>query len=377
MIINNQENLAISSEKKLLLQAALLSGEASLKSWQQWRESIDIENLDTESYHLLPLLYRSLSAQEVIDPHIGRLKGVYRRTWVENQVLFQKLTVINDCFQKHEIQTLLLKDAALNLYYYRDNGLRMIPNLEILINPSNALMGINLLQKLGWEPIGKIPKINLQFSQSMSFKNSVSQYLILRWHLFADGLPEKAENDLWENATITKLGESEMYIFSPTDQMLSICGALKNQLTSSSKIADAATIINDLQNQIDWHKLVIKAQEYHLVDPLKKLIHTLREILNISIPSENFTEMINLPISRFESREYQIMNQKNNSLLERFNLRYYQYARMMNHENRKSHFLGFAKYLQYLWELENLWQVPYQVIIRGIRRLIKGSLANR
>lgn len=373
MIMNKQEKSGLTNENKLLLQAALLPEETGLKSWEQWRETVNIENLDTESYRLLPLLYRNLSAQEVIDVHIGRLKGVYRRTWVENQVLFQAIAPILQSFQKAEIKTILLKDAALNLHYYRDNGLRMMPNLELLIHPSDALMGINLLQNLGWEATGKIPKDILPFSQAMGFQNSSNQFFILRWHLFADGFSEKAENDFWENTIITQLGELEIHILNPTNQLLYICGAFKNQLMSSSKLADAAIIINTSENQIDWKQLIIKSQEYRLVWALKNMITALQEILNISITSSIYTEIINLQISSFEYREHQIMTGANNSVLDRLHLRYYQYARMVTDEDGKSNFLGFTQYLQYLWGLENLWQVPYHATIKGIKRLIPLS----
>ncbi|MBD2691969.1 nucleotidyltransferase family protein [Anabaena catenula] len=373
MIMNNQGNSGLSNEKKLLLQAALLSDQTGLNSWQQWRDNVDIENLDNESYHLLPLLYRNLSANEVIDVHIGRLKGVYRRTWVENQVLFQAIAPIFQSFQEKGIKTLLLKDAALNLHYYRDNGLRMMPNLEILIHPSDVLMGINLLQNIGWKEIGKIPQDILPFSQAMGFKNSSNQFVILRWHLFADGFTEKAENDFWVNTIITKLGELELHILNPTNQLLYICGAFKNQLMSSSKLADATIIINTSENQIDWKQLIIKAQKYRLIWALKNMTTALQEILNIPIPSSICTEITNLQISSFEYREYQILTKENNSVLDRLNLRYYQYARMITDNNGKLNFLGFTQYLQYLWGLENLWQVPYHATIKGIKRLVPLS----
>ncbi|WP_168502458.1 nucleotidyltransferase family protein [Anabaena sp. UHCC 0187] len=371
--MNKQEKSGLSHEKIWLLQAALLSDKTGLNSWQQWRETVDIENIDTESYRLLPLLYRNLSAQEVIDVHIARLKGVYRRTWVENQVLFQVITPILKSFQDKGIKSLLLKDAALNLHYYCDNGLRMISNLELLIQPSDALIGINLLQNLGWQVTGKVPQEILPFSQAIGFKNSSNQSFILRWHLFADGFAEKAEHDFWKNTIITQLGELSIHILNPTDQLLYICGALKNQVISSNRLADAAIIINTSENQIDWKQLIIKAQEYRLVLVLKNMITALQEILNISIPSSILTEIMNLSISRFEDREYQIMTQENNSVLDRLNLRYYQYARMVSDENGKSNFLGFTQYLQYLWGLENLWQVPYHATIKGIKRLVEKA----
>ncbi|MFM7405814.1 MAG: nucleotidyltransferase family protein [Cuspidothrix sp.] len=274
---------------------------------------------------------------------------MYRRTWVENQVLLQIIIPILESFQEQKIKTILLKDAALNLHYYRDNGLRMMPNLELLVHPSDALMGMNLLENLGWKSTTKIPEKILPFSQAMGFKNSADQFFVLRWHLFTDGFSETAENYFWENTIVTQLGELPINILNPTDQLLYICATLKNHVISSNRIADAAMIINNSEYQINWKQLIIKTQEYRFVSGLKNLITALEEILNISIPSAILTEIINLQISNFENREYQIMTQENNSVLDRFNLRYYQYARMMSNENKNFHLLEFFAYLQYLW----------------------------
>ncbi|MHC5833634.1 MAG: nucleotidyltransferase family protein, partial [Nostoc sp.] len=78
--------------QELLLQASLLKEKAALTAWEQWRSSVDIEVLDAESYVLLPQLYQNLLAHGVEDPHMARLKGIYRRNWCANQLQIKALT---------------------------------------------------------------------------------------------------------------------------------------------------------------------------------------------------------------------------------------------------------------------------------------------
>src|SRR5262249_51949836 len=64
--------------QQLLLQAALLSGEAASAAWRAWRSSVDPQRLDVGSHRLLPLLYHNLRALGVDDPSLPYYKTTYR-----------------------------------------------------------------------------------------------------------------------------------------------------------------------------------------------------------------------------------------------------------------------------------------------------------
>ena len=59
-------------EQELLLRAALLQGEASLKAWQEWKSTLDFDHIDPGSQRLVPLLYHNLQRQGVQDPLMGK-----------------------------------------------------------------------------------------------------------------------------------------------------------------------------------------------------------------------------------------------------------------------------------------------------------------
>ncbi|VXD19190.1 hypothetical protein PL8927_620042 [Planktothrix serta PCC 8927] len=360
-------NFNLNQEQQLLLQAALLQGEAAINSWQKWRTLVNIDDVDQDSYRLLPLLYRNLSAHNVTDSYIGRLKGVYRRAWVENQVWFQKIRSILGSFQEADIKIMLLKDPALNLHYYQDYGLRYIDHLDFLINSKDVLTAIKLLQELGWIAKEKISNPTVPFSHYIGFENESKQYLSLRWHLFADGFNENAETEFWQNAILTQVNDFPVYILSATDQLFYTCvfGGLTNLISPISRLTDAAIIIQSYPSEIDQDQLLILAQKYRFILQLKSRIMQLQEILNLPISSSILPELKKLSISQFEHQEYQMITGKTNTALNRLKMRYFQYSRIVNTDN--FNLLNFFSYLQYLWGLENLWQVPIQVIIRGIK----------
>ncbi|MBD1891858.1 nucleotidyltransferase family protein [Coleofasciculus sp. FACHB-SPT9] len=362
----------LNSEQKLLLRAALLQGEEAIDSWNQWKASADIENLDVESYRLLPLLYRNLSAHGVTDLHMARLKGVYRRTWCETQVLLQQVAAIISCFQNDGITTMLLKDAALNIHYYKDYGSRMIHNFDFLVHPGDALAAVSLLQKIGWRAKGKIPVTITPFSHTLGFDNELKQQFNLRWHLFADGFQEDAEKYFWDSAILTKLDDLSTYVLNPTDQLLYVCvyGGMSNFVFPISRLADAAILLNSYQAEIDWNRLVTLAQKYRLILPIQNILTKLHKILYSPIPLSILQEVQSIPVSKFECSEYQLTSRKRKSFSEGLIMRYIQYSRAVNTDNSKLEFLGFPRYLQYIWGLEHLWEVPLQAMMRGIKRLV-------
>ena len=366
---DNQNNSSPNNEQKLLLQAALWQGEAAIDSWQTWRTSVNIDDIDRESYRLLPLVYRNLSALKVTDSHLGRLKGVYRRTWVENQVFFQQIASILDSFQAAGIETMLLKDAALNLYYYQDYGLRTIENLDFLVNSKDVLNAIPLLQKLGWEIQGNIANPKIPFTHIVGFKKEPKQYLNLRWHLYGEGFNENGENQFWQSAILTQVNNLPVYVLSPTDQLFYTCGSgiFRNTVSPVRRLVDAAIAIYTYPDRIDWHQLIKLAENYRLILALKTQFIQLSEILNAPIPDSILLELKNLSVSQMEQEDYQVFSAEKLTVLDRFKMRYFQYLRTT--KNAEFNLIGFLRYLQYVWGLENLWEVPIQVTSRSIQRI--------
>ena len=68
---------------ELLLRAALLPDEDGWAAWRSLRDRLDPDNVDSETYRLLPLLAFNLGRMGVSDSLLQRLRGIRRRTWLE------------------------------------------------------------------------------------------------------------------------------------------------------------------------------------------------------------------------------------------------------------------------------------------------------
>ncbi len=79
-------------EQLLVLTAALSDGSRALAAFEKWRSGLDDSlKFDRENFRLLPLLYDNLVRCSCTHPLMARLKGVYRRSWVETHTLFEKM----------------------------------------------------------------------------------------------------------------------------------------------------------------------------------------------------------------------------------------------------------------------------------------------
>ncbi|WP_017718249.1 nucleotidyltransferase domain-containing protein [Kamptonema formosum] len=372
--MNTKENLGgykPTHQQGLLLRAALLQGEDALAAWEEWKAGVDIQRLDAGSYRLLPLLYRNLSLHEVNDPLMATFKGVYRNTWCKNQLLFNKVSDVLRAFHEAGIQTMLLKGAALTINYYRDYGLRPMSDFDILVPTADALAAMKLLRELGWEADAEPPERYIDILHAMPFKKDLSGGGIdLHWHVLHQCLQENADEDFWKGAISAKLDDLSAHVLNPTDQLFHVCvhGWLGDIFPTIRWVADAMTVINSSPDAIDWHRLVAQAEKRQLVLRLKDTLPILRDLLDAPVPLSIIQDIEKLPIAAIERLEY---NSSPGRLMRGFGslpMIYTSYLRRSMNDGRFN-LLGLARYLQYYLGLEHLWQLPFDVIKRGIRRI--------
>lgn len=372
--MNTKENLGgykPTHQQGLLLRAALLQGEDALAAWEEWKAGVDIQRLDVGSYRLLPLLYRNLSLHGVNDPLMATFKGVYRNTWCKNQLLFNKVSSVLRAFHEAGIQTMLLKGAALTINYYRDYGLRPMSDFDILVPTTQASAAIKVLKKLGWESAFEQPDKYLNLLHGTSFKHRAGNESIdLHWHVLHQCLQEKDDEDFWKDAISVKIDDLSTHVLNTTDQLFHVCvhGWRGDIFPTIRWVADAMTVINSTPDAIDWHRLVSQAEKRQLVLRLKDTLPILRDLLDAPVPLSIIQDIEKLPIAAIERLEYKNSPGRMRRGFGSLPMIYTSYVRRSMNDGSFS-LLGLARYLQDCLGLEHLWQLPFDVIKRGIRRI--------
>lgn len=358
-------------EQELVLQAAFLPQQSAITAWHKWLEAIDIEDHDAESYHLFPFVYRNLSDSQLEIREMVRLKGVYKRRWYENKIVFAKLTSILTNFQEAGIKTLVLKDAALASYYSQDNGCRYIYHLDILVSPADASAAIALLKNMGWQPKTHISERLISVYQGLGFQDNSKYPLNLQWHVFPSAFQDRPDDEFWQGAITTTIGDVSTYVLDPTDQLLSLCLQVYSwtPILPIRWLTDAIIILNSSQADLDWNRLIEQARKYQLILPLTLMVNQLQKVFPNSVTTTILEQLAEVQVSQFEQIEYRIKTQQNLPVFNSFFLRYFHYLRSVSNKNLAFKLFGFPKYLQYVWELEHVWEVPYQLLLRGMRRM--------
>jgi hypothetical protein len=355
-----------SPQQELLLRAALLRGQDAIEAWKEWKSCVDLEQVDLGSHRMLPLLYHNLLTHGIKDPSMGKYKGVYRQTWYKNQILFHAIASLLRSFKGANIQTLTLKGAALTVLYYKDYGLRPMNDFDVLIRMEDALPAIEFLQSLGWEPMYFIPTEKyISVSHSHGFRSRAGQEFDLHWHLLSQSRGMiNSDNDFWEGAIATSIHDVATHALNPTDQLLHICihGARWNYTPPFRWVADAMSILNAAQSDIDWNRLITQSRKRRLILPLRESLHYLRNLVDAPIPTEILRSINDLPIPKIERIEYRVNMSPPSRRTAVIDL-WCQHSRLIGDKDLSYKLIRFPQFLSRIWG-QSLWKLPFYAMSR-------------
>jgi hypothetical protein len=354
-------------EQELLLRAALLKGEEAIEAWRQWKSGVDIERLDPASHRILPLLYRNLLSLGVEDLSMGKYKGVYRQTWYRNQLLFHSLASVVRSFRDADIETIVLKGAALIVLNYKDYGLRPMNDFDILIHTHQVSAAINLLRVLGWTPVDFEPTEGyISVSYSHGFRNGKGQELDLHWHVLSQSREMDADKDFWDGAIAVDIHGVATRALNPADQLLHVCihGARWNYTPPFRWVADAAIILNTERSEFDWDRLIDQSRQRRLVLPLKESLNYLNKSIDIPIPRKILNSINGLHVPRIERMEYRVITNPPTRLTAGLDL-WCQHYRLTGDSGILYKLMTFPSFLEKIWSLDSLWKLP----LYGLRKI--------
>jgi hypothetical protein len=362
-------------EQQLLLRAALLQGSEAINAWNMWKSVVDVVRSDPGSQRLFPLLYQNLLTHEMRDPLMNRLGGTYRLTWYKNQTLFHNATPLLRSFHNAGIETMILKGAVMTLLYYKDYGLRLADDFGILVRAERAQEAIDILTGLDWVTRSPVTLTASCFPtrHAYVFENIAGHRVVLQWHLLPDCCYADVDRMLWERAIPTELHGVSTRALNPTDQLLQTCaqGAAWSLPHLPQWAADAMMILRAPDTKIDWDRLADQAQERGLTLQLLDSWHYLRDQLSAPVPPDILERAQDIPASRIERMEHRFRTHPPRLLggLPRIWFCFLRTVQTTDKTIPWFRLASFPRFLQHTWALDHLWQVPFCIISKGIRRI--------
>jgi hypothetical protein len=124
----------MTADELLLVRAAVAEGPVALDAWDRCG---GIDRVDGEAFALLPQVYRNLESASYAGADLGRLKGIYRRTWYANSVLMRTAAHASATLGAHGIDALLVGRAALLATHPDELGTRPAHAADLLVRPAD------------------------------------------------------------------------------------------------------------------------------------------------------------------------------------------------------------------------------------------------
>jgi len=364
----------------LLMKAALMKEKKATQAWQAWKSTVDLDDIDYPSLRMLPMLYQNLKQHNVPDdPYLQRMKGIYRLAWVQNQLLFRRLSEINSLFQRYGIKFISLKGAALVFGYYHDYGVRPMHDLDLLVKPDQLDAVIRTLTGIGWRQQHQYPKALLKYRRELVFVNHAEQEIDVHWHLLREWCQPQQDAEVWVNTATSSMNGSPVTTLNPTFTLLHLCGHgyQWSDLPSFIWIADARKVITAAPDKVDWEKLLVAATGYDLTLALHNLLVYLSDELDTPIPSLVLEQFIQCSPSARDIAIHDTRAENPNTVSRVLRKHWLYYASVKQREGNRKNLFGFLYYFclhfKDFWGLKRWWYVPFYSL-KVIRQHYKNQI---
>jgi hypothetical protein len=371
-------------QQELLLRAALAEGPEGVAAWKQWKAAVDPEQLDYDSYCLLPLLYDALRKRGVSDPETGRLKGVYRRTWYDNTLRFHAAAEVLRALHATGIQTLLLKGAALSQSYYRDPGLRPMDDFDILVPTRQGAAALDLLKACGWTPLFDLVGFSeaeaLASGHAYPFRNARDQQIDLHWHVFYQRVHPDADGAFWQGARPITVSGVQTLRLNPADQLLHVCvhGTERawwggERMPNLRWVADAAMILRNARQELDWDRLFAQTQRFEYVLPMREALGYLHDIFASELPAAALSRIraARVPVAERIAERARTRPSHLWGPWVALGVSYLEYrSTLPPGPGLLERLAGLTSFLGRRWGTDRTWKLPFMAVFRGLRRIL-------
>lgn len=335
----------ISLNLELLLQAALLPGEAAKDAYIKWKKAVDLELFNDEvSYNLLPKLYLNQQNNIEVDKTLKILKGIYRRTWLENQLLSSQLLVFLKLFMKKQIDFIVLSHTPFVLDLLQYKGAFSLNNFDLLIHRHQIMEADKILRENGW-----LTKQNPAADGSLFYRNKNSAQIILRQNqsIFSELI--------WKTTTESDLGGTKVKSLSLNQRIVSLCKTNFGNDENEFWVFYFYLIFSETPTMIDWENLIVECQQHQICAELFVKLKYLNEVFAVNIPSERLKSLQKKATKEMSPPgKWQISREAYQALQK-------SYRQNLSHNSSAPSFWGFIKFLREHWQVNSTLSIPWQI----------------
>jgi len=364
----------------LLVKACVGPDDQVEDAFRAWRDQINIDDhVDGGTYRLLPLLYQRLRDLGIDDALMGRLKGVYRRSWVESHALFADVAPTVAKLEAAGVKTLTLKGVSLALGYYRNFATRPMMDLDLVVPSEQRDLALQVLEGAGWTPGSIVADNEAPDQHGRDFRNAAGRELDLHWHCLRETPSADADAWFWASTRPLVFEGVATRQLGPTPMLLHLIlhGVRSNEEPPIRWIVDAATVIRADPEAVDWDNLIAFAQTHKVSHRLFLGLNYLATDYGVAIPPRVLQALNSSGVSLVERIENIVYLGPAETIHRPTLYPVLDYWRYLRHQSGWSFLRGYGPYLCRRLGHDHWMQLPIEVVRAVARRMVRPVLGSR
>lgn len=259
-----------------LLQVALGPPDEAAARWRAL-QPLDVSELPTGSFAILPPVYERLAAVASDDPQLPLLHGTYRSTWYRNQLLLDRLTALLPPLADRGVVPIVVGGADAVRRWYPGLGSRPVAPLEFVVEPDAVPVVREACLAGSWRPAGSTPAL-------ARFVGEANAPLLVH-----PGAPsslagplgaQRGYEALRERARTATCGDHEHLVLDAADELLRLCAAGARTVLPSSVqwLVDVQRLLAS-GDAPPVERLRERARRFRVLEPLRAALLYLADVL--------------------------------------------------------------------------------------------------
>ena len=267
-------------------------------AWEEVRTQITLDELEPGSFELLPLIYSNLSEAGHDDVDLQRLKGIYRRTWVKNNLLLERTKVLGEALAEIEIRAEFIEGVAIASRFYAELGLRPTSMIDVLVDAVDGPAALAALSRMGWT---ERPELIPSFGSARHVFDANANVCVLRTSLARDMTTPAADvrngSWLWHAGERHRVQDVELSVPPATETLFAVCvlHARVAWVPNTQWIVDAKMAMQHAE--IDWERLIDLAKQTGQVSRLFDALDFFARLPGSKAPPEVCDRLGAVPVS--------------------------------------------------------------------------------
>lgn len=242
----------------LLLRVLTSSPQIGQAALDEWSSTVNFETgITSSNKRLLALIGAQLESLSVPGRIAGRLRGLARMRWTEEQLALHTLRQVQENLQAH-IETLIPAETSPNVLgqtWERDS-------LEVYVRDETRSDALQVLRELGWQFTGRcVPQSRYPLTDGVRLSRG-DETIFLRWKLHTVCCWSEADRGVWERA--------HHKVLAPEDRLLrSVVISATRPAMRSLAVLDALALDT---SEIDWSLVKSEAAQRRIGLDLTRFI---------------------------------------------------------------------------------------------------------